>query len=264
MYYQVINIDLLFCLFFIEPIYLWKSWKRSCSWTAPLTWTSSLPTPLMKSWQGLPLGLGTKRPSRIWVEDKNTHTCMHIRSGTYVYASLMWQPRSFGRSNGLFNVPFSSILAHLCSSVCPTSSAFLYVIQVGLCWILPSTARSVTPTPWSTRSVTVSAFTTFFGAYRRSSRATMCVWRPSPRWKLEICARTPTPPPNTKAAMIPTQATKPVGAGTSHTHPSTTTWVMQVSHEQEVDASPFESKPNLNHLCHPQTTPAPIPSPWTR
>lgn len=57
---------------------MWKSWKRSCSWTAPLTWTSSLPTPLMKIWQGLPLGLGTKRPSRIWVEDKNTRTCMHI------------------------------------------------------------------------------------------------------------------------------------------------------------------------------------------
>lgn len=66
---------------------MWKSWKRSCSWMAPHTWTSSLPTPLMKNLQGWPPGLGTRRPSRIWVENQNIHECKHTHS--HGQASLM-------------------------------------------------------------------------------------------------------------------------------------------------------------------------------
>ena len=96
------------------------------------------------------------------------------------------------------------------------------------CWTPLSTAPLATLTQWSTRSVTVLGFTTCFEVYRRSSHATTRVWRPSHRWRPEICARTPTPRPNTKAATIQSRATKPVAVGISHTHHLTTTWVMQV------------------------------------
>lgn len=145
-----------------------------------------------------------------------------------------------------------------------TACVFFFIIQAELCWILPSTARLVTLTLWSTRSVTVLAFTMCFEAYRRWNRVTTLVWRRSPRWKLEICVQTPTPLPNTKAATIPIRAMKPVGAGTSRTRPSTTTWVMLVSYKPTVHTLPFRSRFSLNDLCCPQMTPAPTPLPWTR
>lgn len=157
-----------------------------------------------------------------------------------------------------------SILTRHCSYACSTACVFLYILQAVLCWILPSMAPLVTLTPWSTRLVTVSAFTTCFGVYRRWNRATTRVWRLSPRWKLEICVQTPTPLPNTKAATILIQAMKPVGAGTSRTRPSTTTWVMLVSYKPKIHTLPFISRLSPNHLCRLQTTPARIPSPWTR
>lgn len=58
----------------------------------------------MKIWQGLPLGLGTKRPSRIWVEDKSTHTCMHIPTCTCL---LCGSQGCVEGQTGLFNVSFS-------------------------------------------------------------------------------------------------------------------------------------------------------------
>lgn len=220
---------------------MWKSWKRSCSWTAPLTWTSSLPTPLMKIWQGLPLGLGTKRPSRIWVEDKNTRTCMHIP---------------------IFEGQMASSVC--CLLYINTSCVFLYCPQAELCWIPPFMARLVTLTPWSTRSATVSVFTMCFEAYRRLNRATTRVWRLNPRWKPEICVQTPTPLQSTKAATIPSQAMKLVGAGTSRTHLSTTTWVTQVRHKQKVHTFPWISRITFNQMCYLQMIPARTPSPWTR
>lgn len=225
---------------------MWKSWKRSCCWMAPHTWTSSLPTPLMMNLQGCPPGLGTKRPSRIWVENKNTHECKHIHSHGHLRAHIYY---------AIFSI---------CSSVRSTACVFLYIPQVELCWIHPSMARLVTLTPWSTRSVTVLAFTTCFGAYRRWNRATTRVWRLSPRWKLEICVQTQTPLPNTKAATIPNQAMKPAGAGTSRIRPSTTTWVMLVSYKPKVHTLPFISGFSLYHFCRLQMTPARTPSPWTR
>lgn len=105
---------------------------------------------------------------------------------------------------------------------------FFFLCQVESCWTPPSTAPLATLTQWSTRSVTVLDFTTYFEAYRRLSRATTRVWRLSRRWRPEICARTPTPRPNTKAATIQSRATKPVAVGISHTRHLTTTWVMQV------------------------------------
>lgn len=225
---------------------MWKSWKRSCSWMAPHTWTSSLPTPLMMNLQGYPPGLGTKRPSRIWVENKNTHECKHIHSHGHLRAHVYY---------AIFSI---------CSSVRSTACLFLYIPQVELCWIHPSMARLVTLTPWSTRSVTVLAFTTCFGAYRRWNHATTRVWRLSPRWKLEICVQTQTPLPNTKAATIPIQAMKPAGAGTSRIRPSTTTWVMLVSYKPKDHTLTFISGFSLNHFCRLQMTPARTPSPWTR
>lgn len=236
---------------------MWKSWKRSCSWTAPLTWMSSLPTPLMKIWQGLPLGLGTKRPSRIWVEDKK-HAYMHA----HTCAQTLMCTRLWWGSQGC-------VEGRIASSVCRflyinTSCVFLYGLQVELSWIPPFMARLVTLTPWSTRSVTVSVFTMCFEAYRRSNRATTRVWRLSPRWKLEICVQTPTPLQSTKAATIPIPAMKLVGAETLRTHLSTTTWVTQVSHKQKVHAFPWISRIPFNHMYYLQMTPAQTPSPWTR
>lgn len=113
---------------------------------------------------------------------------------------------------------------HLC---CVSTDLYVFS-QVELCWILPSMVRLVTPTRWSTRSVTVLGFTMCSEVYPRSNPAMMHVWRLSRRWRLEICVRTPTPPQNTKAAMILSRATKPAAVGISHTHRSITTWVMQV------------------------------------
>lgn len=70
-----------------EPIWTWKSWKRFCSWMVRLTWTSSLQILLMKIWQELPLGPGTKRPSRIWVQNLCTLS-FHIHFTSYSAAVL--------------------------------------------------------------------------------------------------------------------------------------------------------------------------------
>lgn len=111
------------------------------------------------------------------------------------------------------------------SCICVSSSVFS---QVALCWTLPFMVHLVTLIQWSTRSVTVLGFTTCFEVYQRSSHVTMHVWRLNPQWRLGICAKTPTPLPNTKAATILNRATKPVAVGISHTRRLTTTWVMQV------------------------------------
>lgn len=89
-------------------------------------------------------------------------------------------------------------------------------------------AHLATLTPWSTRLATASGFTMCSGVYRRSNRATTHVWRLSPRWRPETCVRTPTRHPNTKAAMIRNQGTKPAAVGISRTRPLTTTWATQV------------------------------------
>lgn len=112
------------------------------------------------------------------------------------------------------------------SSVCVSSSSVF--CQAESCWTLPSTVHLVTLTQWCMRSVTVLGFTTCFEVYQRSSHVMMHVWRLSPQWRLEICVRTPTPLPNTKAATILNLATKLVAVGISHIRRSTITWVMQV------------------------------------
>lgn len=113
-------------------------------------------------------------------------------------------------------------------TLCVCVSSFSKFPQVELCWTLPSMAHLVTLTQWSTRLVTVSGFTTCFEVYQRLNRVMTRVWRLSPQWRPEICVQTPTPLPNTKAATIPSRATKPVAVGISRTRRLTTTWVMQV------------------------------------
>lgn len=260
-YENVINIDLLFCLFYHRAYLDVKELKEILQ----LDGSTHLNVFFANSSDEDLAGVAT------WPWDKEAlthlgrrqkHTRMHAH--TYVYVPLMWQPKLCGRSNGPLQMcHFPCIITSGIAVRC-TSCVFLCRLQGELCWIPPSTERLVTLTPWSMRSVTVSAFTTCSGAFRRSNHATMRVWRLSPRWKPEICVQTPTLLPNTKAATILIQAMKLVGAGILHTHLSTTTWVMQVSHKQEVHAFPWISRFNLNRLCHLQMTPARTPSPSTR
>lgn len=160
----------------------------------------------------------------------NTHTCMHAHPHTYTYPSLAakfvggkwyWIWRAF-------LVIRSIIILHKEEAAVFTLCVFLKFSQVEWCWTLPSMAHLVTLTQWSMRLAIVLGSTTCFEVYQRLNRVMTRVWRLSPQWRPEICAQTPIPLPNTKAAMILNQATKPVAVSTSHTHRSTTTWVTQV------------------------------------
>lgn len=158
----------------------------------------------------------------------HTHTQAHAHipslAAKFVGGKWYWNWRALLVIHCL-NIP---ILQSFYTAVFTPCVFFLKFSQVESCWTLPSMAHLATLTQWSMRLVIVLGSTTCFEVYQRLNRVMMRVWRLSPQWRPEICVQTPIPLPNTKAATIPNQATKPVAVSTSRTRRLTTTWVTQV------------------------------------